>query len=56
MARYFLISLMLVLAMTPGGAAVYRWVDDKGVTHYSETPPPDKKAKEVELHPRAVQC
>lgn len=51
MAGYLLIPLMLILAMTAEGAAVYKWVDDKGVTHYSQTPPPDKKAKEVELPP-----
>lgn len=32
-------------------AAMYKWVDEKGVTHYSESPPPDGKASRVELPP-----
>jgi hypothetical protein len=39
--------LVLALASLPA-AAVYKWVDEKGVTHYSETPPPDAKATQVE--------
>ncbi|HXZ47434.1 MAG TPA: DUF4124 domain-containing protein [Usitatibacter sp.] len=30
-------------------APLYKWVDEKGVTHYSETPPPDGKATRLEL-------
>jgi hypothetical protein len=26
---------------------MYKWVDEKGVTHYSETPPPGRKAAPV---------
>ncbi len=32
-------------------AAMYKWVDEKGVTHYSESPPPDGNATRVELPP-----
>jgi hypothetical protein len=28
-------------------AQVYKWVDEKGVTQYSESPPPDRKASKV---------
>ena len=32
---------------TAGATEVYRWTDEKGVTHYSDTPPPgDRKAYE----------
>jgi len=34
--------------VVPGIAQVYKWVDEKGVTHYGERPPPGKKAQEVE--------
>jgi hypothetical protein len=51
MPKYFLILLMLALAATEGHAAVYKWVDEAGRTHYSGTPPPGKKAKEVDLAP-----
>lgn len=33
------------------GATIYKWVDEKGVTHYSAVPPPDRKAKTVETAP-----
>ena len=39
--------LVLALASLPA-AAVYKWVDEKGVTHYTEEPPPDGKATKVE--------
>jgi hypothetical protein len=30
---------------------MYRWVDDKGVTHYSENPPPGRKAQQIQAAP-----
>ena len=38
-----LLVLFFVLALTsaPASAEIYRWVDDKGVAHFSDTPPPD---------------
>ena len=33
-------------------AAMYKWVDEKGVTQYTETPPPEGKAsKKIEIAP-----
>lgn len=32
--------MLLLLAAGAAGAQVYKWVDDKGVTHYSDQPPP----------------
>lgn len=40
--------LLLLLAMGAAGAQVYKWKDDKGVTHFSDTPPPPT-VKEAEL-------
>jgi hypothetical protein len=34
--------------LVPATAQVYKWVDEKGVTHYDERPPQGKKAQEVE--------
>lgn len=43
-----MIALTLALAALPA-AAMYKWVDEKGTTHYSESPPPDgRKASKVE--------
>jgi hypothetical protein len=33
-----------LLAATPAGAAMYRWVDDSGAVVYSQSPPPDGRA------------
>ena len=44
-------TLLGVLALwalvMPAVAQVYKWVDDKGATHYGERPPQDKKAEEL---------
>ena len=42
MLRTMLCAAGLVLAVTAQGQ-VYKWVDDKGQTHYTETPPPQKE-------------
>ncbi|MGH8481411.1 MAG: DUF4124 domain-containing protein [Nevskiaceae bacterium] len=41
--------LWLLLAALPlaAGAEVYRWVDEKGQVHYTQTPPPGKDAEAV---------
>ena len=41
---HFLIFLALV---APALAQVYKWVDERGVTHYGERPPQGGKASEV---------
>lgn len=35
-------------------AQMYKWVDEKGVTHYSESPPPTGKSETVPIKPRAA--
>ena len=45
MIRSALLSLSLALFAFPVAAQIYKWVDEKGVSHFSETPPPDGKAK-----------
>ncbi len=44
--------LLLVLSLSLLGAGAvaagaYRWVDENGVTHYSQVPPPDKAATRI---------
>jgi len=36
------------------GAELYKWVDENGVVHYSETPPQDRAAATIELAPAPV--
>jgi len=33
---------------------MYKWVDEKGVTHFSEHPPPDDKARASKITPRVT--
>jgi hypothetical protein len=46
-------AVLLALALLPLAAAaqMYKWVDEKGVTHYSETLPPDAKGAKVDIKP-----
>lgn len=46
-----IVTLMMIgvlLCSTATAAKFYRWTDDKGVTHYTQTPPPEGvQSKEV---------
>jgi len=46
-AVWFSLGLMLAAGVAPA-QQLYKWVDDKGVVHYSDTPPPAKE-KRVEV-------
>jgi hypothetical protein len=37
-----LTAVLLVIAYPAAAGEVYQWKDAKGVTHYSDSPPPDK--------------
>jgi hypothetical protein len=45
--------VLAFLALLPLAAAaeMYKWVDEKGRTVYSETPPPDGKGTKVDIKP-----
>ena len=49
MAMRLRFPIWLLLAAVPlaAGAETYRWVDEKGQVHYTETPPPGKNAQVV---------
>ncbi len=50
-----LFVFMLVLPGTALAAGAWKWVDEKGVTQYSDTPPPaSKKAQPVDTRPYGV--
>lgn len=40
-----LIALVAILASAPASAQVYKWVDERGVTNYSNQPPTDAAKK-----------
>jgi hypothetical protein len=41
--------LGVILWAAPASAQLYKWTDERGVTHYSEKPPADKKGAPVTL-------
>jgi len=46
-ARLTLLAGLLLVAATPLYAAIYKWVDDNGVTHYTQQPPPGGDAIQI---------
>jgi hypothetical protein len=46
-----LFAILLAASCVPVLAAMYKWVDDKGVTHYTEEPPADRKSTRLDLAP-----
>jgi hypothetical protein len=50
-----LLAMAALLAATPATAATYKWVDDKGVVHYSDKMPPEAVDKaNVELNKQGI--
>jgi len=50
------LALCALLALgSPLSAQIFRWVDDKGVTHYSTTPPPQTAERERRVLDRTGQ-
>ncbi|RME33910.1 MAG: DUF4124 domain-containing protein [Gammaproteobacteria bacterium] len=51
MTRLPLLLAALLLPLVTGAAQVYRWVDDQGQIHFSQTPPETGQAEVVETPP-----
>lgn len=49
MRRWLLLGLFLPLAA--GAQGLYKWVDEKGVVHYSDQPPAGKAGKKLDVAP-----
>lgn len=47
--RWRLIALTFTVITGFAHAAIYKWVDENGVTHYSEKPPSGKKTEQVPI-------
>ncbi len=45
----FLIPVSIVISSSNASAKVYKWVDEDGQVHFTNTPPPKKKITEVEV-------
>jgi len=46
--------IILLLISSQAYAAIYKWVDSQGLTHYSEKPPVNIKSKQIQLRPEAA--
>lgn len=46
-----LVLAALLLAAQPVAAAIYKWVDEQGNVHYSQTPPLDREAQTLSAPP-----
>ena len=46
-----LAAILACLAPTAAGQQIYKWVDDRGVTQYTKTPPPGGKAQAIRANP-----
>ncbi len=44
-------SILLAVGVSPALAGMYKWVDEQGITHYSQTPPPSGKAQQIKPPP-----
>ena len=43
---------LVVCPLFSAAQKMYKWVDEKGITHFSETPPPDgSKGQQIEVKP-----
>jgi Domain of unknown function (DUF4124) len=49
MPRKLPMLLLAGLALAALASGIYKWVDEKGVTHYSDAPPPTQKAQELPM-------
>ncbi len=44
-------SILVVLSIAPNPVwAVYKWIDENNVTHYSQQPPKGKKSQEIRIN------
>jgi hypothetical protein len=46
-----ILPAVLLAAVLPAQAQIYKCVDERGVTHYSDKPAPGCKGKEVDIRP-----
>ena len=50
MKKYLLMLLALLVGVAVA-SGIYKWVDETGVTHYSQVPPPSGEAQEIRIEP-----
>lgn len=50
MTRWSLLLALLLIAAAAIASGIYKWIDDQGITHYSDAPPKAQKATQLD-HP-----
>ena len=50
-----LLACMFILFSMHIQAEIYKWVDERGHTHYGEKPPANKKSKQIQLRKEPVR-
>lgn len=45
--KLLVLSVLALLGLMAAAATIHKWVDERGVTHYSTTPPPGGKSVEI---------
>ena len=54
MKALLLSACILLAALTAANAEVYKWVDEEGNVHFTDTPPPKQQTEEVRIHGAAT--
>jgi len=51
--RILALALLAALPLAVGAQQMYKWVDEKGVTHYTDAPPPEgtPKSQKIDVRP-----
>ena len=47
MSRYA--GFLLLICLSAQGAKIYSWIDSRGITHYTSTPPAGQQTQEIDL-------
>ena len=47
----FCLAFAAMTTLPIAAQSMYKWVDDKGITHYTDAPPPDGKGQKIDVRP-----
>jgi len=55
MSAHRLLLLALLALPVAAAADIYRWTDPQGKVHYSDSPPPEAKAKQIKIKVNSIE-
>ncbi len=53
--RSSLVAIAVLFACGAASGQAYKWVDENGRTHFSDTPPPDRRADRLTIRPQVPE-